>query len=439
MQSIWEASMVALVKVTGPLTALLLASGCTTNLTTEKLLPTPTTESGTIEANRFDYYLPKKEITATVSYRLVRCDPDGAKIARTATVTFVDSADLDQHYAIKYEDLDNMFKTSTFEAKRYPDGTLKSVGATIDDRSAGIAKAVVGTVLSVAKTAVTGLTLMTLGDDAQDASGQAATCTPRAIDLVNSLEAIQDDLRTTRGDADERAAMVDAAQRITALLTASSARKAVWANANQPEPREPRVAIPGPASFSSLVEGELPGNCLTVSRKTGVRDAETTEDTAPSQAKQPVLKGILYREPVAAEVVVYGNVKHQEYPCILETEKQTTLVSETVRIPQLGGLRFITLNNGAFDKNNVSLLFAPDGTLESMGYGSESRLERAAGATADSADLIQGFAAERGSLRDTQAAKEVQAKLDLVRAQADLIEAEQKLQALQATQALDSP
>ena len=51
----------------------------------------------------------------------------------------------------------------------------------------------------------------------------------------------------------------------------------------------------------------------------------------------------------------------------------------------------IELENGPFDKNNLSLSFAANGSLESMTYATESSLEKATGALADTATQVSTF------------------------------------------------
>ena len=97
----------------------------------------------------------------------------------------------------------------------------------------------------------------------------------------------------------------------------------------------------------------------------------------------------------------------------------------------------IDLENGPFAKNNVSLSFAANGTLESMTYATESSMEKAAAALADTASQAAVFldkkqAAEKARQEAEAGAelKAIKAKSDLLNAKTDQIQAQHRLQSL---------
>src|SRR5690349_20026437 len=69
----------------------------------------------------YEYYLPKQEYTAEVTYRLRACPKDTRdkqdllQIRQEATVTEESGVDFVEHYYLTYRDVDSVMKTSTFQ------------------------------------------------------------------------------------------------------------------------------------------------------------------------------------------------------------------------------------------------------------------------------------------------------------------------------------
>ena len=99
--------------------------------------------------------------------------------------------------------------------------------------------------------------------------------------------------------------------------------------------------------------------------------------------------------------------------------------------------KLLTSVNSGFDKNNVALTFASNGALESMIFGTESKLERLTGSLADTATQAQAFLEKRQKQLEAEKAAKKSATLNAIKAETELlsaksakIEAENKLRAL---------
>lgn len=102
------------------------------------------------------YALPKVRYAVTLTRTLAECPDDVVngkptalkfKIAATATPTFLTG----ESYTIDYAKLPGWLRTTSFELKLYPNGTLKSLGASGEDKTAEVIDSVAKTALSLAK------------------------------------------------------------------------------------------------------------------------------------------------------------------------------------------------------------------------------------------------------------------------------------------------
>ena len=97
-----------------------------------------------------------------------------------------------------------------------------------------------------------------------------------------------------------------------------------------------------------------------------------------------------------------------------------------VQLPQAGYHVALPLKNGAFDKNTIVAEFADDGTLTRFDYITDAQAEGLAQALASTAKT----ATEILDARKSKEFRELQAKTDLLKAEAAFIEAERTLRTL---------
>ena len=83
------------------------------------------------------------------------------------------------NYLLTYGDLDSAMKTLSFNATVYPNKTIHTVGAQVEDRTAAIIKSTVGTAIAVAK--------MAMG--VPTAAKPPSLCKPNADDAIKGVRA----------------------------------------------------------------------------------------------------------------------------------------------------------------------------------------------------------------------------------------------------------
>lgn len=164
------------------LMTLLSLCGCTTQLETQKIA----TSSGAITEG-VTYQLPRLIYTVDVTRTLATCGTSDTPLQFDIASKASSSIVADEPVVISYTELANAMKTTDFSLELYPSGVLKSVNATIEDRTAAIATEGFKAAASIAK--------MVIGLPPAAGPGVAArnylTCTPAAEKLLASLPALR--------------------------------------------------------------------------------------------------------------------------------------------------------------------------------------------------------------------------------------------------------
>lgn len=410
--------------------------GCTTSLTHEPLPP------DVAQARPgFLYYLPKQSFAITVTYELTGCPDRNSTVeaerneeftvVQKATIVESSVPDPTQHYYIPYEDLDSLLKNTTFTASIYPNGTIKSIGATVEDRSAQIIKNIVGTAVSVAK--------MSMGANAAANAVAVSLCSPSTYMALRASQKAQALLLDPAVTDKDRAAA--AAVLVTAKTGLQYSRTEVFSPANRTELRtriDGSLAVQSwlnyqaegytpkstdekfPDEIKKLIEGNYFARHL-------ITEVSLTPDLP--EAPKPVVKssndGVVFREPAR------GILKVCRLYC---GSGDPPLVVHEAWLGQLGRYSVVSLRNGVFDKNTVTMAFAPNGQMESLSYGSESRLEKISGALNDAAAQAQSLLTSKNAAdkarADAAAGAElssIKAETDLLKAKGDKIEAQRRL------------
>lgn len=144
------------------------------------------------------YALPKVRYEVKLSRTLSECPaglvdgkPTALKfgVSATATPTMVPG----ESYTLYYDKLPGWLRTANFEIKHYPNGTLKSVGASAEDKTGEVLNSLAKTAFSIAS--VVGLS----SGDVPPPVTKAATivrCTDAAALLVKETRQIDTDLKT---------------------------------------------------------------------------------------------------------------------------------------------------------------------------------------------------------------------------------------------------
>ena len=398
-----------------------ITSACTTSLTHE-LVPN--------EAQKrpgFPYYLPKQSFTVSITYELTGCpdinSADAAirseelSIEQTATIVETPIPDEAEYYLLTYGDLDSAMKTSSFNATVYPNKTIHTVGAQVEDRTAAIIKSTVGTAIAVAK--------MAMG--VPTAAKPPSLCKPNVYDAIKGVRAAKAKLADPTLDDKTRAG-------VNAALTSARASLQIQKQIDfvpDWKTQQTKVILLVPdlnkwfADYKTYLalNSDAP-KAFEANTSTEIHIFPKRTVPPPPPKTTNATAGMIFRDPAPSSVEVCSG------PCG-NVEPIAKLVTS---IAQLGRYMLIELENGPFDKNNLSLSFAANGSLESMTYATESSLEKATGALADTATQVSTFvdkkqAADKAKQEAEAGAelKATKAKTDLLNAKADQIQAQQRL------------
>lgn len=184
--------------------AALVLSGCVGRLETTPYRERTPTLGGALRG--VTYSLPKLQYDVKLTRYLSECPgeiiegkPTALKfsVQVEATPRYVPG----EAYTVNYDRLDGFLRTSSFELKTWPNGTLKSIGAGAEDKTAEVIKDSVKTVLSLAS-AATSLGLLA-GPVSQPTRGtNVVRCTQQAADMVADAR----DLRKKLKDGAEKLA-----------------------------------------------------------------------------------------------------------------------------------------------------------------------------------------------------------------------------------------
>lgn len=143
------------------------------------------------------YALPKARYEVKLSRTLTEC-PDGLLNGKPSALKFGVSAVATQtlvageSYTVYYDKLPGWLRTASFEIKHYPNGTLKSVGASAEDKTGEVLN-------SIAKTAFSIASIVALSSGDAPAAAVLPTkivrCTDAAALLVKETRQIDNDLK----------------------------------------------------------------------------------------------------------------------------------------------------------------------------------------------------------------------------------------------------
>lgn len=399
--------------------SVLALSGCTTTLKREQIqVGQHPAEPG------FQYFLPAQRFTVTAIFRLESCpdaNGDAEAVARpliikqTASAVEISVPDPAEFHSIPLSAMTSSWKTTTFTGTLFENQVLRSVGITVDDRSGAVIKSALGVATSVARVMI----------GAPVAFTKSSLCHPeiyRALDTVRSSRA---KLLDPSLDEKARAAIVAAVLSAKAELEITKTYVFVPAKAELKVTHNLKDAVlkwfADPSLTAHTVNKPLYDRNIT----TGI------QVVAPQMGDLSIVddlrtKGVIYREPVPATLKICAGdcgASNSEVLATLQTQ-----------VAQLGRYVVIPLENGPFQKNNLSLAFLQNGQLETVTYGNESTLEKIAGSAAESATAIEGYLAKKKAVDDAGDTKMAGAELkaikdetELMKAKADRIEQARRL------------
>lgn len=421
--------------------SVILLTGCSTKLVHKKF-----SDTSAIEDAGIIYALPKQKITVEYAYELTDChdhlpgNPTGSKakpgeftFRRTATVSAATEPDWSHRYLLPYRKMTRGNKAVTLNTTLYNNGTLKSVGATFDDRTAEIIGNVIKSAASVAKLA--------FGPTSGYVPSQ--TCTVKALNALARIRSLTNSLNS---DApiltDKQRASAESALARNKSIVRIKKRYSFTPDANRLNTLHEQLTL-AISDYSGLVDPNAvnrvqdpkkrdqflktticvePGDGVLLEKtdnaSTGGYCEKVVAPDTRTQSTKNATDGVIYRDPISTRIrICKGDCKQSS---------GKTMLSTPAYIAQLGPTRRITLKSRAFQDANISAQFDTAGRLTSLTHGSSSALEAASGALAAATAQAQSSYSEFQN-RETV---EAEAELKLLKAQADAIEQRRRLEKL---------
>lgn len=428
-----------------------LLPGCSTQLNAVRV------ESGVMKTEGAPYNLTFTQYELTVKRRLTSCfdnadDPLKKKPNMTVTTTVEatrkEARDLGQEYVIDFAALRSFFKTSDVAIEYYDNGALKSVNATVTDKTGEFLKSAF---TAVAKVAILGTGVGAPGvppdackPEIQAKVAQAAqsekdiaaktNALTRQTAQLEKLQAVAVALGSTRNAAERR----EFADQIKSVYTAKEevekeqklladllknltfTSKILWPKDGSTfsEQIVPPLTRDDIKNWGSLSETGL----TRLKTETGVwvlistvspsakhvvcEDVQCSKTTSAAEAT-----GLKYRLAMPGTLQACSNKS-----C---TGDDVELFSDTGLFSQLGPVMTLPLRNYPFMSQTVVLAMNEAGQPTKIGYKSEAGAEKAI-------DAANTFVDDYGKVRQ---ARKPKSELDLVQDQTALLEAKAKLAA----------
>jgi hypothetical protein len=359
---------------------------------------------------------------------------------RVASITQRLVPDVDETYAIDYAKLNSALKITEASFIKYPSGMIKSINADVDDRSAQILTSAAGAIVNIAKGAAFPSTLIPVDGgkskivkcprplsepmeklqlkrdeiiSATQADKTLAESQQQLVKVKKDLADVEDKLKASPKDAALQAAVAALKKQSTALedslkgkspslpkiladrddllkkLTATVALNWTPVIANTCQ----RIALKWENYYPQLIDDQTTAaeinqlKLMTISKSpfsawvcvAAVNGGAFDKAQAKVANVKVAMKGVVYRTPTMARVVVHGDLDGE-----IDQELSYAVDGDPwMSFPQLGTKAELVLDNKTFDKNGVKILFAEDGSLTSLEFRAESSAERGAAAAKD--------------------------------------------------------
>jgi hypothetical protein len=440
------------------LAVLVLLQGCT-HLSAVRV------ESGAMKAEGAPYNLTFTQYELTVKRRLTSCfdvedkpaDPKNPKktpnmkVTTTVEATRKEARDPSEEYVIDFAALRIPFKTTDVAVEYYENGALKSVNATVTDKTGEFLKS---TFTAAAKIAMLGTgtgaaealpdactkevqTMVTQAAQSEkDVAAKTAALT-RQTEQLEKLQAVAVALGSTRNAA-ERREFADQVKELYKAKEEVEKEQKVLADLLKKLTFTSKVTWPKDGvTFSGQIVEPLTRNDVKkwgtlfdeglakLKTETGVWVLISTE--SPS-AKHVVCGGVQCSRQTPAESAT-GLKYRLAMPGKLQACSNQScagddveLFNDTGMFSQLGPIMTLPLRNYPFMTQTVVLTMNEAGQPTKIGYKSEAGAEKAM-------DAVNTFVDEYGKVRQ---AKKPKSELDLVKDETALLEAKAKLAAAKA-------
>jgi hypothetical protein len=463
------------------LVLVLVLAGCTSSLAARQDLRPP--EGAALTGA--PYSLPMLQYDLKITRTLAQCtDPVTKKpsLKFAMTVEATPRYPAGETYVIDYRQLGGWTKTTDF-AIEFQDNSniLKSINATVEDRTAEIASNVVKSAVGVASLingipvasgapgnrVQHGMMVCAPGPDGAQAKLDAIKVatndvkdkTPKLKAATAAVDALSS-RSSSLSDSDRTALTKKVAAQATAVKALAASQealdertsnlsyveKATWPRKFADTDGVLEVAGPGLAKLTALVgwaqadgspnasenqcdDGTKLDQC--VAKKLGAmitlspdNDDERANAPAATAKNSPsvvvsgtAVEGVLVRPPVHGRLLVCAA---SDAGCSEDSDK-LVFHGDDAAIPQLGSLRFLPFRNEAFQNNALTLVLTPSGDLSKVEYKNlKAQGEVLSGAVLSAVNDVRGFA---DSVKKERSAETKQSHDDLVAERADEIAA----------------
>jgi len=384
-----------------------------------------------------------------------------------------------------YRQMTNRFKTGKLEVTYWQDEEtkrplrfVKSINGTIEGKEPEALKSGIQTVANLAKTVLTFSGKIPSGASPMvDAPAQPTSCTPDTIRAIQDLATADAELKTiaeeagaittrlellkaramlgelTPADKDEHASLNAKSDKLAARVTQVTAAQKLLRDRlsysekftfpGQPDATSKPVVLKPNAKkveawLKSLLRQDLAeilsreaaelkitASLIPVGGDSTRQQAEAI--ACPSTSAGAICPGYVYREPVAAQLMVTAPAA---------SGQEVKLVDRIETVPQLGRMRILPLRSRFGEKNGLVADFSIDGTPTKISYeaieaGGPKMAAAAQDASASALELAGLIAGNRKTDEEETAAEE-KAKVESLQRQIAIMENQKKLADLQA-------
>lgn len=437
----------------GLITLAAMLAGCTTHLDAVRV------RSGApIPAAGAPYNLSFTQYDVTITRRVAACqarNADGVTegalvIAMDAQIKRKEARDPSRHYVIDMDSLQAGWKITNVEVEYHENGTLKSINAAAEDRTAQI---LVSTVASLGKlvTAFAGV-----------AGVEATGCTDNTQATLNAVE---EGKARIKAKAAQLAGLTRDLEGMTAIATAMGE---AWGENERKQFAEQLKAVHAAkteltteqegltdllAKISNVTKFTWPLNGTTFVSPTDtslvpdlsvklIREWGAPEDPSKAQANSRVyariestspigttatcedgcdedaIPGLKYRMPAAGKLLICSAPT-------CDPDKEQVVAVEEGMISQLGPVFTLPLRSAIFSKKTLIATFNDAGQPTKIGVKGETAAGEAAATSFG--QLTDTFIAARGKLVPSELDR-IKAETEMLKAQADLAAAKKALQ-----------
>ncbi|WP_241011653.1 hypothetical protein [Burkholderia sp. Ac-20392] len=391
------------------------------------------------------YSLPQKIYIVSAKYTITQCEllKDGSlqvQANKQITITSETQPDPSERYYIPYSSLRNFFKDTDLTVENFDNSTLKSINATITDKTGPTITAVVGTALRIASLAG-GVTLT-------DAGSNPTTKDMCNADVLKALSAQRKSQapgsgKTKSATKPASASAADAASATQAAAAPDSSSATTFSTVFVWRPQLGSTADPKHSEITGhFYPRQILKKWLTPLGYKALNNKDQNQDTIeiPNASDDVILRslktelridpvvpqkkttldnasveGIILREPAYGLLQACDEVCPDPTPSGADSSGYSTHgvfhVSEET-VPQLGSYVILPLRNRMFETQTATIALSSDGAINKLGLKSNAIAPEAASTANTDLDALQKARDARKKARTDAAAADANAAQD---------------------------